>query len=189
MHSPSITIGRPPWIGVTPGILSIAVRPPLMRSSHIAVERRVSALVRPFSNAMREFAGVANVTPDSFSDGGRFFAPEAAASHARRLAQEGAEIIDIGGESSRPGAAPVSEREELERILPVLERIADLCVSVDTRRPAGMKAALAAGASMINDIQALAEPYALEAVAGLGCVSCLIHMRAHPATMQREPQY
>jgi len=133
--------------------------------------------------------GVVNVTPDSFSDGGRFLAPEAAASHARRLAEEGAEIIDIGGESSRPGAAPVSEREELERILPVLERIADLCVSVDTRRPAVMKAALAAGASMINDIQALAEPYALEAVAGTGCGVCLMHMKGQPATMQREPSY
>jgi len=133
--------------------------------------------------------GVVNVTPDSFSDGGRFLAPEAAASHARRLAEEGAEIIDIGGESSRPGAAPVSEREELERILPVLERIGDLCVSVDTRRPAVMKAALAAGASMINDIQALAEPYALEAVAGTGCGVCLMHMKGQPATMQREPSY
>src|SRR5262249_52797183 len=133
--------------------------------------------------------GVVNVTPDSFSDGGRFLAPDAAVSHAQRLAEEGAEIIDIGGESSRPGAAPVSEREELERILPVLERIADLCVSVDTRRPAVMKAALAAGASMINDIQALAEPYALEAVAGTGCGVCLMHMKGQPATMQREPRY
>jgi dihydropteroate synthase len=133
--------------------------------------------------------GVVNVTPDSFSDGGRFLAPQAAVSHARRLAEEGAEIIDIGGESSRPGAAPVSDREELDRILPVLERIPDLCVSVDTRRPAVMKAALAAGASMINDIQALAEPYALEAVAGTGCGVCLMHMKGQPATMQREPHY
>jgi dihydropteroate synthase len=133
--------------------------------------------------------GVVNVTPDSFSDGGRFLAPQAAVSHARRLAEEGAEIIDIGGESSRPGAAPVSDREELDRILPVLERIPDLCVSVDTRRPAVMKAALAAGASMINDIQALTEPYALEAVAGTGCGVCLMHMKGQPATMQREPHY
>jgi dihydropteroate synthase len=133
--------------------------------------------------------GVVNVTPDSFSDGGRFFAAEAAVSHARRLAEEGAEIIDIGGESSRPGAAPVSEREELDRILPVLERITDLCVSVDTRRPEVMKTALAAGASMINDIQALSEPYALEAVAGTGCAVCLMHMKGQPATMQREPRY
>ena len=133
--------------------------------------------------------GVVNVTPDSFSDGGRFFAAEAAVTHARRLVEEGAEIIDIGGESSRPGAAPVSEREELDRILPVLERIGDLCVSVDTRRPVVMKTALAAGASMINDIQALSEPYALEAVAGTGCAVCLMHMKGQPATMQREPRY
>ncbi len=133
--------------------------------------------------------GVVNVTPDSFSDGGRFLDPEAAVSHARRLAAEGADILDIGGESTRPGAAPVSEQEELRRILPVLERIKDVCVSVDTRRPGVMKAALAAGASMINDVQALTEPYAFEAVAGTGCAVCLMHMKGEPATMQREPHY
>jgi dihydropteroate synthase len=133
--------------------------------------------------------GVVNVTPDSFSDGGRFQDTEAAVSHARRLAEEGADIVDIGGESTRPGAAPVSEQEELDRILPVLEEIKDLCVSVDTRRPAVMKAALAGGASMINDIQALTEPYALEAVAATGCGVCLMHMKGEPATMQREPRY
>ena len=133
--------------------------------------------------------GVVNVTPDSFSHGGRFLEPAAAIDQARRLAAEGAGIIDIGGESSRPGAAPVSDQQELDRVLPVLERIGDLCVSVDTRRPAVMKAALAAGASMINDIQALSEPYALEAVAGTGCAVCLMHMKGQPATMQREPRY
>jgi dihydropteroate synthase len=133
--------------------------------------------------------GVVNVTPDSFSDGARYFDRDAAVSHARRLAAEGADIIDIGGESTRPGAAPVPEQEELARILPVLERIADLCVSVDTRRPAVMKAAAAGGASMINDIQALSAPYALEAVAGTGCAVCLMHMKGTPATMQREPRY
>jgi dihydropteroate synthase len=133
--------------------------------------------------------GVVNVTPDSFSDGGRFQDTEAAVSHARRLAAEGADIIDLGGESTRPGAAPVSEEEELRRILPVLERLSDLCVSVDTRRPGVMKKVLAAGASMINDIQALTEPYALEAVAATGCAVCLMHMKGQPATMQREPRY
>ena len=133
--------------------------------------------------------GVVNVTPDSFSDGGRFLEPAAAIDQARRLAAEGANIIDIGGESSRPGAAPVSEQEELARVLPVLEKISDLCVSVDTRRPEVMKAVAAAGASMINDIQALTEPYALEAVAGTGCAVCLMHMKGQPATMQREPRY
>jgi dihydropteroate synthase len=133
--------------------------------------------------------GVINVTPDSFSDGGRFLEPEAAIAHARRLADEGADIIDLGGESTRPGAEPVSEKEELRRVVPVLEKIGDLCVSVDTRRPAVMKAVAAAGASMINDIQALGEPYALEVAAGTGCAVCLMHMKGEPATMQREPRY
>ena len=135
--------------------------------------------------------GVVNVTPDSFSDGGRFFDPEAAVSHARRLVAEGADIIDLGGESTRPGAAPVSEQEELNRVIPVLQALAalDKPISVDTRRPAVMKAVLAAGASMINDIQALAEPYALEAVAATGCAVCLMHMKGEPRTMQREPRY
>jgi dihydropteroate synthase len=133
--------------------------------------------------------GVVNVTPDSFSDGGRFLEPAAAVAHARRLAEEGADIIDIGGESTRPGAAPVSPEEELRRVLPVLERISDLCVSVDTRRAAVMRPLLAAGASMINDVQALGEPYALEAIAATGCAVCLMHMKGTPATMQREPRY
>ena len=133
--------------------------------------------------------GVVNVTPDSFSDGGRFLEPAAAVDQARRLAAEGADIIDIGGESSRPGAAPVSDQQELDRVLPVLERIGDLCVSVDTRRPAVMKAALAAGASMINDIQALSR--ALRARSG-GRHRLRGVPDAHegpPATMQREPHY
>ncbi len=133
--------------------------------------------------------GVVNVTPDSFSDGGRFLDAQAAVSHARRLAEEGADILDLGGESTRPGAAPVSEQEELRRILPVLEKLSDYCVSIDTRRAGVMKAVLAAGASMINDIQALSEPYALEAVAASGCAVCLMHMKGTPATMQHEPRY
>ena len=133
--------------------------------------------------------GVVNVTPDSFSDGGRFLEPEAAVSHARQLAAEGADILDLGGESTRPGAAFVPEEEELKRVLPVLEKLADHCVSVDTRRPAIMKAVLAAGASMINDIQALTAPYALEAVAPTGCAVCIMHMKGEPATMQVEPRY
>jgi dihydropteroate synthase len=133
--------------------------------------------------------GVVNVTPDSFSDGGRFFDPELAIAQARALAEDGADIIDIGGESSRPGAAPVSEREELRRILPVLEKISDLCVSVDTRRPEVMQAALKAGASMINDIEAFTAPGALEVVAKSSCAVCLMHKQGEPATMQRDPQY
>jgi dihydropteroate synthase len=133
--------------------------------------------------------GVVNITPDSFSDGGRYFARDAAIAHARELAAEGADIIDIGGESTRPGSAPVSEAEELARVLPVLEALTQLCVSVDTRRPAVMAAALAAGASMINDVQALGAPGAFAAVRESECAVCLMHMKGEPATMQREPHY
>ena len=133
--------------------------------------------------------GVVNVTPDSFSDGGRFFAPRQAIAHARRLADEGADLIDIGGESTRPGAAPVSEEEELERILPVLTQLSDLPVSVDTRRPRVMREALKAGASMINDVDALTAPGALEAVVESACAVCLMHKKGEPATMQRDPRY
>ena len=133
--------------------------------------------------------GVVNITPDSFSDGGKFLERDQAIAHARRLAAEGADIIDIGGESTRPGAAPVSEEEELQRVIPVLEEISDLCVSVDTRRPAVMRAALAAGASMINDVQALQAPGAIDAVGESNCAVCLMHMKGEPATMQREPHY
>ena len=133
--------------------------------------------------------GVVNITPDSFSDGGRFLDREAAVSHARRLAGEGAEIIDIGGESTRPGAEPVSEEEELSRVLPVLRSLHDLAVSVDTRRPRVMREALAAGASMINDVDALSAPGALEAVKESHCAVCLMHKKGEPATMQRDPHY
>ena len=133
--------------------------------------------------------GVVNITPDSFSDGGRFLDANAAIAHARQLTEEGADIVDIGGESTRPGAAPVSESEELARVIPVLEKIPDLCVSIDTRRPAVMRAALAAGASMINDVQALQAAGAVEAVRESKCAVCLMHMKGEPATMQREAHY
>ncbi len=133
--------------------------------------------------------GVVNVTPDSFSDGGKFFAPQAAVAQARKLLAEGADLVDIGGDSTRPGASPVSENEELGRILPVLEALHDAPVSVDTRRPAVMRAALAAGASMINDVEALRAPGALEAVASSGCGLCLMHMQGEPQTMQKAPRY
>ncbi|HZM33991.1 MAG TPA: dihydropteroate synthase [Burkholderiales bacterium] len=135
--------------------------------------------------------GVVNVTPDSFSDGGRFLEPEAAASHARRLVEQGADLVDIGGESTRPGAEPVSEQEEIARIVPVLDSLKDLDkpVSVDTRRPNVMRAAIAAGASMINDIQALAEPWAHQVIANARCAVCLMHMQGEPRTMQHSPHY
>ena len=133
--------------------------------------------------------GVVNVTPDSFSDGGRFLDAKSAVAHARQLAGEGADLLDIGGESTRPGAAPVSDKEELDRVLPVLQQLTDLCVSVDTRRPAVMRAALEAGASMINDVRALQEPGAIDAVRESRCAVCLMHMKGEPATMQQEPHY
>ncbi len=133
--------------------------------------------------------GVVNVTPDSFSDGGRFLDPKAAIAHARRLIEEGADILDVGGESSRPGAAPTNEDQELERILPVVEAMREFPLSVDTRRPKVMQAVLKAGASMINDIEALVAPGALEAVAAGDCAVCLMHKQGDPATMQQEPSY
>jgi len=133
--------------------------------------------------------GVVNVTPDSFSDGGRFLDWRDAVAHARRLIGEGADLVDVGGESTRPGAAPVSATEERKRILPVVEALREVPVSVDTRRPEVMQAALAAGASMINDIEALGAPGAMEAVAKSGCGICLMHMQGEPGTMQADPRY
>jgi len=133
--------------------------------------------------------GVLNVTPDSFSDGDRFFESKAAIEHGRRLMDEGADILDIGGESSRPGARAVAEEEELRRILPVLKALKEFPVSIDTRRPAVMKAVLAEGASMINDIEALSAPGAIEAAAQSDCGVCLMHKQGAPATMQDAPSY
>jgi dihydropteroate synthase len=133
--------------------------------------------------------GVVNVTPDSFSDGGRFLDPQAAIAHGRKLLAEGADLLDIGGESSRPGARAVAEGEELERVLPVVRALRDVPVSVDTRRPSVMRAVLAEGASMINDIDALTAPGALEAVAASDCGVCLMHKQGDPETMQQDPRY
>jgi dihydropteroate synthase len=133
--------------------------------------------------------GVVNVTPDSFSDGGRFEDAEAAIAHALSLIEDGADILDVGGESSRPGAAPVPVEEELRRVLPVVRQLREVPVSVDTRRPEVMRAALDFGASMINDIDALAVPGAMEAVAKSDCAVCLMHKKGEPATMQRDPHY
>ena len=135
--------------------------------------------------------GIVNVTPDSFFDGGRHADARAAVASARRLADEGADLVDVGGESSRPGAAPVSTDEELARVLPVLEGLAGFPVpiSVDTTRPEVMREALARGATMINDITALAAPGAVEALAGSGAAVCLMHMQGEPRTMQENPVY
>jgi dihydropteroate synthase len=136
--------------------------------------------------------GVLNVTPDSFSDGGRYVGLLGATAQAERLAEEGAAIIDIGGESTRPGAQPVPADEELRRVMPVLERLVKhlaVPVSVDTSKPEVMRAAIAAGASMINDITALRAPGAIEAVAGSDVAVCLMHMQGEPRTMQSAPRY
>jgi dihydropteroate synthase len=136
--------------------------------------------------------GVLNLTPDSFSDGGRYREPDEALARAERLAEEGAAILDIGGESTRPGAASVDPQEELRRVLPVLERIAarvPVLLSVDTSNPEIMRRAAAAGAHMINDVRALRAPGALEAAAAAGLALCLVHMRGEPADMQHAPAY
>jgi dihydropteroate synthase len=135
--------------------------------------------------------GVVNVTPDSFYDGGLHASTAAAIAHARRLVEEGADLLDIGGESSRPGSEAVSLDGELARVLPVLDglRELELPISVDTTKPAVMRAAIAHGASMINDITALGAPGALEAVAAGAAAVCLMHMRGEPKTMQADPAY
>ncbi len=136
--------------------------------------------------------GILNVTPDSFSDGGRFAGRDAALEQAAAMARDGAAIIDVGGESTRPGAADVPEQEELDRVIPVIEAIVaavDVPVSIDTSKPAVMRAAVAAGAAMINDIRALREQGALQAAAELGVPVCLMHMQGQPRTMQVQPAY
>jgi dihydropteroate synthase len=135
--------------------------------------------------------GVLNVTPDSFSDGGRFADRESALAHARRMRDDGADLIDVGGESSRPGAKPVDEATEIERVIPIVEALGrdGIAVAVDTRKPAVMRAAIAAGASMVNDIAALTAPGAIEVCARGATGVCLMHMRGEPATMQDAPAY
>ena len=136
--------------------------------------------------------GIVNVTPDSFSDGGRFNAANTAIAHALKLVDEGADILDIGGESTRPNAAPVSLQEELDRVIPVISALAqkiNIPISIDTYKPQVMQAAIAAGASMVNDVRALQEHGALEIVAASDVAVCLMHMQGTPQTMQDNPYY
>ncbi len=136
--------------------------------------------------------GVLNRTPDSFSDGGAYADFDAALDHARAMLAQGADILDVGGESTRPGAAPVPVEEELRRVLPLVERIAAepvARVSVDTSKPEVMRAAVEAGAVMINDIYALRQPGAIEAAAESGAAVCLMHMQGEPRSMQQNPRY
>jgi dihydropteroate synthase len=152
---------------------------------HLQCGRFKLSLERPL------IMGVVNLTPDSFSDGGLHADARAGITHARRLVEEGADIVDIGGESTRPGATPVSLEEERRRVLPILEALAGgaVPVSVDTRKPELMREAAAAGASMVNDVTALSSPEALEALAGTTVGVCLMHMQGEPGTMQANPTY
>ena len=134
--------------------------------------------------------GILNVTPDSFSDGGRFFGAESALDRARQMMQEGADIIDVGGESTRPGAEAVGPEEELRRLRPVVELLAPrFPISVDTSKPDVMREVLPLGVAMVNDVRALREPDALETVAGSGAAVCLMHMLGTPRSMQQAPHY
>jgi dihydropteroate synthase len=135
--------------------------------------------------------GVLNVTPDSFSDGGLWISAENAIRHAKCLIEQGADIVDVGGESTRPGSKPVSAVEEIRRIMPVIEALVDMnvWVSVDTSKPEVMRASIEAGAAMINDVKALQAPGALKAVAEGGVTACLMHMQGEPRSMQTNPRY
>jgi len=136
--------------------------------------------------------GILNVTPDSFSDGGRYLDAGRALAHAERMVDEGAALIDIGGESTRPGADAVPLDEELRRVVPVIEKLAGrltVPLSVDTSRPEVMRAAVAAGAALVNDVRALRLPGALAAAVELGAPVCLMHMQGEPRTMQGDPHY
>ncbi|HQR09979.1 MAG TPA: dihydropteroate synthase [Casimicrobiaceae bacterium] len=154
-------------------------------SKYLAFGENMISLARP------RVMGILNVTPDSFSDGGRFASREGALAHARRMVADGADIVDIGGESTRPGALPVPEAVELDRVLPLIEALASegIPVSVDTVKPSVMRAAMAAGAGMVNDVRALQDIGGLEAVATGRAAVCLMHMQGEPRTMQAQPHY
>lgn len=137
-------------------------------------------------------AGIVNVTADSFSDGGRFLDPARAVEHGLRLVAEGADLLDIGGESTRPGSAAIAAEEEIARVVPVIEALARECkvpISIDTSKPEVMRAAVGAGAGLINDVRALRGDGALDAAAELGVPVCLMHMQGEPASMQDAPHY
>lgn len=139
-----------------------------------------------------QIMGILNVTPDSFSDGGRFACVDAALSQAETMVSQGASIIDVGGESTRPGATEVTEQQELDRVIPVIQALAtrlDCIISIDTSKAAVMCEAVGAGAGLINDVRALQMPDALDAAARLKVPVCLMHMQGQPQTMQQQPQY
>jgi dihydropteroate synthase len=152
------------------------------------MERTLKSMIGPV-----RVMGILNVTPDSFSDGGRFESLDAAITHARSLIAQGADVLDVGGESTRPGAAPVGESEEMARVIPVIAAIRQMSaipISIDTMKPGVAKAAAAAGASIWNDVTALSfDPASLITAGALGCEVVLGHMRGDPATMQMAPHY
>jgi len=144
------------------------------------------------AGTMPVIMGILNVTPDSFSDGGEFNRVDAAVARALEMQAQGASIIDIGGESTRPGAQPIDAAQEIERVLPVIEAIrqqSDIPISIDTSKPAVMQAAVQAGANLVNDVNALRADGAVECCAELGVPVCLMHMQGEPRTMQQNPQY
>lgn len=153
---------------------------------HLNAARRTLSLDQPV------LMGIINVTPDSFWDGGSYDSVDAAVARALTMVEDGAAIIDIGGESTRPGATPVNVEQELERVIPVIERLraaSDVFVSIDTVKPEVMRAACAAGADMINDVMALQAPGALAVAADVGAAVCVMHMQGEPRTMQAAPHY
>lgn len=154
--------------------------------------RIVDCAGRPLDLSRVAIMGVLNVTPDSFSDGGAFLARERAVQRALAMVEEGADIIDVGGESTRPGAQPVSVEQELDRVIPVIEALraaVAVPLSIDSSKPEVMRAAVAAGAGFINDVRALRAPGALETAAVLGVPVCLMHMQGEPRRMQENPEY
>lgn len=153
---------------------------------------RLSSFSKSLDLSKPRIMGILNLTPDSFSDGGRFTLPQAALAHAQQMLIDGATIIDIGGESTRPGATQVAEQEELDRVIPVIELLRqelDCWLSIDTSKAGVMAEAVKAGADLINDIRALREPHALQVAADSGAAICLMHMQGLPRTMQQAPDY
>lgn len=152
----------------------------------------LSSTTRSLDLSQPQIMGILNLTPDSFSDGGRFNEPQAALSHAQQMLADGATIIDIGGESTRPGADAVAVQQELDRVIPVIELLRqelDCWLSIDTSKAPVMAEAVQAGADLINDIRALREPDALQVAANSGAAICLMHMQGLPRTMQQAPDY
>jgi dihydropteroate synthase len=155
-------------------------------------ENIIDCAGKPLDLSRPRIMAVLNVTPDSFSDGGDFSTPDKAVARAEQMVEEGAAIIDVGGESTRPGAAPVSVDEELQRVIPVIEALhaaIPIPISIDTRKPAVMQAAVAAGAGLINDVNALQESGAVGMAASLEVPVCLMHMQGTPESMQQAPTY